>query len=123
MNLSSDEAQVAYNCVAAVMRGFTTAPAPWAVQHLYDRLDSEFRMSRTGPDCCCGVAESEPETLISSRQAAAVLGYSKRHVNRIAKSLGGQDVDGVRVFCLSQVQEYAEGRNDRPGPESRAEAS
>jgi hypothetical protein len=123
VKLDRDETEVAYNCVAAVMRGFTTAPPPWAVQHLYERLDTEFRMSQPGPECRCGGEQSEPEKLISSRQAAALLGYSKRHVNRIAKSLGGQDVDGARVFRLSQVQEYAEGRNARPGPEPRAEAS
>jgi hypothetical protein len=112
MKLDRNETQVAYNCVAAVMRGYqTAAQAPWAVRHLYDRLDAEFRfrMSHSGPEFCCGGEESEPEKLISSRQAAALLGYSKRHVNRIATSLGGQDVDGVRVFRLSEVQGYLEG--------------
>jgi hypothetical protein len=124
VRLNRDETATAYHCVAAVLRGFNTAPPPWAVSQLYDRLNSEVRSgSQPGHECCCGGEQSEQEKLISSRQAAELLGYSKRHVNRIATSLGGELIDGVRVFRLSQVLDYAEGRNARPRPESRATAS
>jgi hypothetical protein len=124
VRLNRDEVNTAYHCVAAVIRGFNTAPPPWAVRQLYERLNAELRRpSQSGPECCCGGEQSEAEKLISSRQAAELLGYSKRHVNRIAESLGGQVVDGSRVFRLSQVLDYAEGRNARPGTGSRAEAS
>jgi hypothetical protein len=124
LTLTRDETLTAYHCVAAVIRGFNTAPPPWAVRHLYDLLNTELRNpSHSGPQCCCGEEQSVSETLISSRQAAEVLGYSKRHVNRIAESLGGHLVDGSRVFRLSQVLDYAQGRDARPGTGHRAEAS
>jgi hypothetical protein len=124
VRLNRDESVTAYHCVAAVIRGVNTAPAPWAVRHLYDVLNTELRNpSQSGPECCCGGGQSESEKLISSRQAAELLGYSKRHVNRIAESLGGQVVDGSRVFRLSQVVDYAEGRDARPGTGRRADAS
>ena len=118
MNLSSDETITVYNCVALVMRGFRTAPPPWAVQTLYERLDAEVRaMSRPGRRNSCSGEQSEPEKLIGSRQAADITGYTQRHVNRIAPSLGGVRVDKRWVFRESDVRDYAEGRNG-PGPEN-----
>jgi hypothetical protein len=115
VNWSRDDTITAYNCVAAVMRGFRTAPAPWAVTDLYDRLDAEVRMSQSGRECGCGGEESEQDKLISSREAAAILGFTKRHVNRIAESLGGEFVDRRWLFRESVVRQYAEGRNERAG--------
>lgn len=115
MNLSRDETEVAYNCVAAVMRGFTTAQPPWAVRHLYDRLNAEYRnpsQFRPEHECCCGRGESEPDQLLSSRQVAAMLGHTKQHVNRKAKTLGGVNVDGAWMFRESVIREHIAGRND-----------
>jgi hypothetical protein len=116
MQLTSDDKITAYNCVAVVIRGCQTAPPPWAVQSLYDRLGAEVRaMSRTGPRKDCGREQSEPEKLIGSRQAAAITGYTQRHANRIAESLGGVLVDKRYVFREAEVRAYAEGR-DGPRP-------
>lgn len=112
LSLNSDDTITAYNCVAVVMRGFRTAPAPWAVQSLYDRLDAEVRaMSRPGHQNGCGEEQSEPEKLIGSRQAADITGYTQRHVNRIAPSLGGVLVDKRWVFRESVVRTYTEERD------------
>jgi hypothetical protein len=112
VNLDRDQTQVAYNCIAMVLRGFTKAPAPWAVQHLYEQLDSEVRaMSRPGHESGCGETESEPEQLLSSRQVAQMLGCTKRHVNREAEALGGVNIDGVNVFRQTAIIEHIEGRH------------
>ena len=123
MRLTGDETVMAYHCVAAVMRGFQTAPPPWAVQQLFDRLNTAFRMSQSGHERCCGREESESDKLMSSRQVAAKLGYTKRHINRIAERLGGVDVDGYTVFRESAVLEHLEGRDGHPRPGYRAAAS
>jgi hypothetical protein len=113
MKLCSDHIEVAYNCVAAVMRGFTTAQPPWAVQHPYDELNREVRaMSHTGHESGCGREESEPERLLSSRQVASMLGCTKRHVNRRAEALGAVNIDGTNVFRESEILEHLEGRDD-----------
>ena len=112
MNLSSDQTEVAYNCVAAVMRGFTTAQPPWAVQHLYDELNREVRaLSRPGRQSGCSGEQSEPERLLSSRQVAKMLGCSKRHVNRQAEALGAVNIDGTNVFREAAILEHLEGRD------------
>jgi hypothetical protein len=112
VNLDSDETKTAYNCVSAVMRGFVTNAPPWAVQQLYDRLNEERRNpSRSGHECCCGREQSNPDKLLSSRQVATMLGYSKRHVTRKAEALGGVNVDGTLVFREAAILEHLEGRN------------
>jgi hypothetical protein len=112
VNLDSDETKTAYNCVSAVMRGFVTNAPPWAVQQLYDRLNTERRNpSRSGHECCCGREQSDPDKLLSSRQVASMLGCSKRHVNRNAKRLGAVDFDGVNAFPESAILEHLDGRD------------
>jgi hypothetical protein len=112
MQLTRDDTITVYNCVAAVLRGFKTAPAPWAVQSVYERLGTEVRaMSGPGHQKGRGGEQSDSEKLIGSRQAAAISGCTQRHVNRIAKSLSGVFVDGRWVFRESVVRDYAEGRN------------
>jgi hypothetical protein len=115
VNLDSDETKTAYNCVSAVMRGFVTNAPPWAVQQLYDRLNAERRnpsQFRSEHECCCDGEQSKQENLLSSRQVATMLGYSKQHVNRkFTKLLGAVDVDGAWVFPESAVLEHLDGRD------------
>jgi hypothetical protein len=111
VKLSRDEQLTAYNCVALVMRGFRAAPAPWAVQSLYDRLDAEVRaMSRVGHESE-GVAE-ELDPWISTQAAAQELEQSARQTRRLKADLGGEMFNGRLMFRASKVRAYAEGRRD-----------
>jgi hypothetical protein len=112
VRLNRDETATAYHCVAAVIRGFNTSPPPWAVSQLYDRLNTELRSrSQSGRECCCAGEQSTPDKLLSAREVASMLAWSKRHVNRNAELLGGVKVDGVNVFYESAIIEHLEGRD------------
>jgi hypothetical protein len=110
MNLTRDEVVTAYNCVAAVMRGFNTAPAPWAVANLFDRLNDAFRMSRAGhaPEGHSG----ESEVWICTREAAEELNLSPRQTRRLKPDLDGKMFNGRLMFRASSVCAYAEGRRN-----------
>jgi hypothetical protein len=41
-----------------------------------------------------------------------MLGYTKQHVNRKARTLGGVKVDGAWMFRESVILEHIEGRDD-----------
>jgi hypothetical protein len=111
VKLSGDDTITAYNCVAAVMRGFQTAPAPWAVQSLYRRLDAEVRgVSHAGQESDCPSEELDP--WISNHSAAQELGLSPRQTRRLKPDLGGELFNGRLMFRSSAVREYAEGRCD-----------
>ncbi|CPR11950.1 hypothetical protein BN971_03243 [Mycobacterium bohemicum DSM 44277] len=52
------------------------------------------------------------DELITAKEAAEVLGLSKRQCQRIAADLGGRIVGGRWLFGRAAVSEYAEGRRD-----------
>jgi hypothetical protein len=111
MNLNGDDTVTAYNCVALVMRGFRTAPAPWAVQSLYDRLDAEVRgMSRAGHGFDSDSEQLDP--WISTQAAAKILELSTRQTRRLKVDLDAEMFNGRLMFWESRVREYAEGRRD-----------
>jgi hypothetical protein len=111
VNLTGDDTITAYNCVAAVMRGFRTAPAPWAVQSLYARLDAEIRgMSRAGHESECPAEELDP--WMNTQAAAQQLELSPRQIRRLAPDLDGDMFNGRLRFRASAVRAYAEGRRD-----------
>ncbi|KKF01934.1 hypothetical protein WN67_10995 [Mycolicibacterium obuense] len=70
-------------------------------------------MSAVGPQSDCEERELEPDDLIGTAQAAALLGCTERHVRRIQA-----DLDGVRpagrslVFSRRQVLQYAAAREE-----------
>jgi hypothetical protein len=115
VNLSPDEVATAYHCVSVVMRGFRTAPAPWAVQALYDRLNTEYT-SALGQRNGDGTEESTQE-LCDAAQAARRIGITERQVRRLANDLDGRKCGGVWTFPRQAVEEYAEARKvGRIGP-------
>lgn len=80
---------------------------------LYDRLDIKVRMSRARQENGCPAAESEVnDSWIGSPEAAAILGWSKRQVQRCAPDLDGQIVAGRWLFRESLVKEYASERDN-----------
>lgn len=68
-------------------------------------------MSDVGHECYCSSSPLITETLISTREAAAILGLSPRQVLRLKSDLGGELVNRRQtVFRLSAVIEYQKGR-------------
>lgn len=114
MNLNDDELRHLRYCVTFVMGQRTPYEVrPW-LQRLYDRLESELRMSRLRHDFDCNETELEVKTKqISAREAAMILGVSTRQVQRIAADLDGARIDGRYVFDESVVREYANARLNR----------
>ncbi|WP_406817398.1 hypothetical protein [Mycobacterium sp. M23085] len=111
--LSDGDVHGAYYCVSEVVRGRRRCgqPVPAWLRALYDRLDAAVRAARTRPQ---HVAEGEQSEVvdkwIGSPDAAALLGWSKRQVQRRAADLDGQIAGGRWLFREAVVIEYAEGR-------------
>jgi hypothetical protein len=57
----------------------------------------------------CGGEELESDKRISAAEAAMILGWTKRTVQRRASDLDGEIVGNCWVFSQSVVVEYAEG--------------
>jgi hypothetical protein len=126
VNCARVDASVAYYCVAAVIRGRqrTGEPIPEWLRRHFEQLDavirdgssdSAARASRSGHELsdhatqleCDGSTSSE---LIGAREAAEILGLSKRQVQRLAGDLDGQVVGGRWLYKRTIVCEYAEAR-------------
>ena len=75
-------------------------------------LELELAVSQSGHRDDGGEEDWDPQAWMTAAETAVVLGMSKRHVNRIAESLGCKDIGGRRLFPAASVNEYAEGRRD-----------
>jgi hypothetical protein len=115
---SDDRVRAAYYCAAEVLRSrkLKGQPVPpWLAAH-YKSLDEDIRgVSQSRHESDCAGEESETEQWIGAREAGEILGRSKRQVHRIAASLGGELIDGRWLFRKSEVNEYAEDRDDHTG--------
>jgi excisionase family DNA binding protein len=112
VKLTSDEARAAYYCAAALIRHRQRSGEPipdWLRRH-FGQLDAQIRASQSGQEWDCGAEELSQDKLITAREAAQVLGCSKRQVQRLAGDLDGQIIGGRWLFSSSAVAEYAEGR-------------
>jgi hypothetical protein len=69
-------------------------------------------MSWSGPPVFANTAELVQERRITAAQAAELLGFSRRHVVRIAKSLDGEQVCGRWLFSETMVLEYRAAREE-----------
>ncbi|MCV7285353.1 helix-turn-helix domain-containing protein [Mycolicibacterium wolinskyi] len=114
MKLTDDEVQAALYCVVEVVdrrRRANIPVPPWMIQ-LARRLNLTSALSDRGHELDSGGEQSEPERLIGTREAAAILGFSPRHVRRIAGDLDGETISGRVLFSLSTVAEYAQEKTD-----------
>lgn len=111
MRLTDDENLIrgAYYCCAEVLRNrrLSGQPVPAWLPTLYARLDAEVRVSRARHEIGCQLRELEDEW-IGTAEAAAILGWSQRRVQRRATDLGGQVVSGRWLFRESLLKD----RND-----------
>jgi hypothetical protein len=112
VNLTSDEARAAYYCAAALIRHRQRSGEPipeWLRKH-FNRLDAEVRVSESGHDSVSDAKQLEEQELITAREAAGILGCSKRQVQRLASDLDAEFAYGRWLFRLSTVAEYAEAK-------------
>lgn len=109
--LSDDDIRGAYYCCAEVLRGrrLRGQPVPSWLRALYDRLDNEVRASRTRQESGSAEPELKPDEWIGTAQAAVLLGWSRRRVQRRAADLDGQIVGGRWLFRESAVVELLGG--------------
>ena len=109
------ETRAAYRLAADVVRAKNLHREPieaW-LTILYNRLETRIRMSRARQETARGSAESDVQDgWIGSPQAAAILGWSKRQVQRLASDLDGRIASGRWIFRESVVREYKERMND-----------
>ena len=110
MRLADGQLRAAYYCAAEVLRSRRLAgqPIPDWLHRWHARLDDEVRMSRTRQDFDASPAESEEQDLwIGSPEAATLLGWSLRQVQRRASDLAGRIIAGRYMFRESEVRLYA----------------
>lgn len=109
---TAEKVRVDYYCAAEVVRTRRRIGQPipgWLRRH-YEQLEAEVRMSRTRQQIGCdGPSLNMMDKWIGSPEAAAVLGWSKRQVQRHAADLDGQIISGRWLFREAAVRQYAEG--------------
>jgi hypothetical protein len=114
VNLTERDLQIAVRCVSELLdnRRLAGKPVPgWLVDH-HRRVAAAYHraVSTLGHETDAGTAESEHE-YVTARQAAPIVGLSRRQVQRIgAADLDGRIVDGRWQYPLHAVLEYAEGK-------------
>ncbi|MBZ4558587.1 helix-turn-helix domain-containing protein [Mycobacterium avium subsp. hominissuis] len=105
-----DELRWLYYCVGAAVREreLHHRHVTPCLRRLFDRADAA--MSESGHESACEAEQSEPDVPITAREAADILGLSKRQCQRLAADLDGQLVGGRWQFSRAAVVEYQKGR-------------
>ena len=105
--------RAAYFCAAEVLRARRRAGQPippWLRRH-YTELDQQIRLSQPRHEFGCGGEQSEPENYwVTAREAALMLGRSKRTVLRLAADLDGRMIGGRLLLDRRTVANYAEAK-------------
>jgi hypothetical protein len=111
VNLTGDDLRAAYYCVAEVVRSRrrTGASIPGWMKIHFDRLDTAVRLSPTRQAVAenGGRAPQSAHGIIGTAEAAAILGWSTRRVQREAGQLGGARVCGRLLFLRETIADYA----------------
>lgn len=103
--------RVALRCVAELLdaRRLRGAPIPrWLTEH-HQRIGTAYRMATLGHHREPDESQSDHE-FVSARQAANIIGLSRRQVQRISADLDGRIIDGRWLYPLDTVRAYAEGK-------------
>ncbi|MDT5348324.1 MAG: hypothetical protein QOH91_1611 [Mycobacterium sp.] len=111
MNLTEDEKRQTLYCCGEVARMRASLRKPvglWLVK-LIRRLELEVAVSSSRHEWGCVDSESEHEDWIGTAEAARLLGWHQRQVQRRAADLNGRKVSGKLVFREGAVRDYAEG--------------
>jgi hypothetical protein len=102
--------KAAYYCAAELLRDRRRRGQPipqWLHRH-FSALDAQIRMSSSGQEFGCGGERLEPENWITAKEAALMLGCSRRHATRLAADLDGRMIGGRFLFDRRTVADYAE---------------
>jgi hypothetical protein len=116
MNLNADDIRGAIFCILELRRRMEDndeTVKPWLHQ-VAARYENALRMTRTRQQIACGdeQLDKEDETWIGSAEAAHILGWKIRQVQRHQTDLDGQFISGRLAFRQSRICEYAEEMND-----------
>jgi hypothetical protein len=118
VRLRQDEVEAAYYAVAGFIRlceldPRRSKPPPPEVRRLYRKFDAAVRVSPTRHESGCGAEDAGPsEVWIGSTEAARMVGWCPRQVQRRALELCGQrTVGGCWVFPLSEVVAFVAERS------------
>ncbi|WP_280471669.1 helix-turn-helix domain-containing protein [Nocardia cyriacigeorgica] len=107
--MTDDEIRAALYCASEVIRTRQqhAQPVPdWLRRHRA-ALTAAVEQSVTGQEASGAGSHSETaENLIGTREAAAILGCSKRQAQRLAADLDGWLVGGRWVFRRTDVDRY-----------------
>jgi hypothetical protein len=114
MTLDDATVRTAFYCCSEVLRRRIRCGEPvpqWLKDH-HAHLYNAVVLSRPGHRPGAVEPELKAEKLIGAREAADILGMSKRQVQRLAADLDGQIIDGRWLFKERTVLTYAEARHD-----------
>ncbi|TVX97855.1 helix-turn-helix domain-containing protein [Mycolicibacterium porcinum] len=108
MEITDSQARLIRDVVAEVMlnRQRLGAPIPERVRDLLRYVSCSGHQSGSVPT----QSEQEPDDLISTEQAAEILGCSPRHARRLSADLDGARVAGRWTYSRTAVTEYAQAR-------------
>jgi hypothetical protein len=112
MTESSEHSRAAAYCAAALIRDrqLRGQPVPdWLRRHLA-RCEAAIAMPRSGHEFDCASSQLNPDDLIDAREAARMLGISKRQAQRLGHDLNGLIIGGRWVYRKATVLEYAEAK-------------
>lgn len=111
MSRDERELRAAYYCAAALIRDrqLRGEPVPtWLRQH-HEWCESALAVSQTGHELGQDASQLEQDDLIDAKEAAVMLGRSKRQAVRLANDLDGRIVSGRWIFSRHAVADYVEG--------------
>ena len=116
MKLDEEQTRAAYYCVAEVIRGRALRGQP--IPPWLRAIDSEMRAevvkpsSPTRQDSGGQETESDHDVWIGSAEAATLLGWTVRQVQRLATDLDGRLVGGRYIYPKHAVIAYAEATHN-----------
>src|SRR5690242_8546211 len=112
MMFSSNELRQILYCCAEELRartaGKSPGPQPWLAR-LIRHLELELAVSSSRQFESEDVAPLVCDDCVGSREAATILGWHGRLVQRRAAEFDGQHINGRLVFRARSVADYAEG--------------
>jgi hypothetical protein len=115
VNLTDDEKRHTLYCCGQELRaraaGKRPGVQPWLVR-LVRRWELEVAVSSTRHEWDCPDSESDHDDRIGTAEAASILQWNVRRVQRRVADLDGRKLGRQLVFRESVVRDYAEGLTD-----------
>lgn len=106
MNLNPDQVQMAIYAVRDLITRRALAGQP--IPNGFPRFLNQLSTSAYGTESASAEPQLEPEQLIDTTEAAALLNCSTRWVRHIRTDLDGHNISGRWIFKRHTVTEYAD---------------